>query len=168
MSLQPEQATLLLQTYLGALRNEQPITQNIIAAIPAEKCDYKPDAVSKSALELAWHIVGSEQMFLDGIINGTFDFSSTGKPAEMKTPAQVAGWYAQMFAEKTAPLEKLSGEQLAEILDFAGIFQVPSVAYLEVSLKHSIHHRGQLSMYLRPMGAKVPSIYGPSYDTAHA
>ena len=37
-----------------------------------------------------------------------------------------------------------------------------------IGLKHSIHHRGQLSMYLRPMGAKVPSIYGESYDSAKA
>ena len=37
-----------------------------------------------------------------------------------------------------------------------------------IGLKHSIHHRGQLSMYLRPMGAKVPSIYGESYDSAQA
>jgi len=35
-------------------------------------------------------------------------------------------------------------------------------------MHHSIHHRGQLSMYLRPMGAQVPSIYGESYDTARA
>ena len=167
-SLQPDQASLLLQTYLAALRSEQPVTQRIIEAIPAGKSDYKPDAVSKSALELAWHIVSSEQMFLDGLINGAFDFSSRGKPQEVTTPEQLAAWYTQMFAEKKAPLEKLSGEQLSKILDFGGIFQMPAVSYLEVSLKHSIHHRGQLSMYLRPMGAKVPSIYGPSYDTAQA
>ena len=167
-SLQPEQASLLLQTYLSTLRAEQAVTQRIIEAIPAAKSDYKPDVVSKSALDLAWHVVGSEKMFLDGVLNGAFDFSAMSKPAEITTPEQMSAWYTQMFAEKTAPLEKLSGEHLSQILDFAGMFQLPAVAYLEVSLKHSIHHRGQLSMYLRPMGAKVPSIYGPSYDTAHA
>jgi uncharacterized damage-inducible protein DinB len=167
-TLKPEQASLLLQTYLSALRAEQPVTQRIIEAIPAAKSDYKPDAVSKSALDLAWHVVGSEKMFLDGVLSGTFDFSAMGKPAEITTPEQMSAWYTQMFEEKTAQIENLSPEQLSGILDFGGIFQLPAVAYLEVSLKHSIHHRGQLSMYLRPMGAKVPSIYGPSYDTAHA
>ncbi|MGA3241300.1 MAG: DinB family protein [Bryobacteraceae bacterium] len=38
------------------------------------------------------------------------------------------------------------------------------MAYLNIGLKHTVHHRGQLSSYLRPMGAKVPSIYGPSAD----
>ena len=47
-------------------------------------------------------------------------------------------------------------------------FQLPAVTYLNFVLHHSIHHRGQLSMYLRPMGAKVPSIYGESYDAAEA
>ena len=50
----------------------------------------------------------------------------------------------------------------------ANLFRWPAVAYLQVGLNHSIHHRGQLSMYLRPMGAKVPSIYGESYDSALA
>ena len=42
------------------------------------------------------------------------------------------------------------------------MFQLPAVAYVQFNLFHSIHHRGQLSTYLRPMGAKVPSIYGES------
>jgi uncharacterized damage-inducible protein DinB len=48
------------------------------------------------------------------------------------------------------------------------MFQLPAVTYLNFLLHHSIHHRGQLSMYLRPMGAKVPSIYGESYDATEA
>ena len=167
-TLQPEEATLLLQTYLAALRSEQPVTQRIIEAIPAAKCDYKPDAVSKSALELGWHIVSSEKMFFDAMLCGAFDFSGMGKPAEITTPEQLAQWYSQMFAASAAALEQLSGEQLAQSLNFAGAYNLPTVSYLEFAFKHSVHHRGQLSMYLRPIGAKVPSIYGPSYDTANA
>jgi uncharacterized damage-inducible protein DinB len=44
------------------------------------------------------------------------------------------------------------------------MFDFPGVDYLSLSLRHSVHHRGQLSAYLRPMGAKVPGIYGPSGD----
>ncbi|MDQ6678111.1 MAG: DinB family protein, partial [Acidobacteriota bacterium] len=55
---------------------------------------------------------------------------------------------------------------LLRIVDFRGLFQLPAVMYLSFLLHHSIHHRGQLSMYLRPMGAKVPAIYGESYDSA--
>jgi len=59
-------------------------------------------------------------------------------------------------------LEKMSPDQLVKIIDFRGIRQLPAVAYL----MSGIHHRGQLSTYLRPMGTKVPSIYGMSYDDA--
>jgi len=48
------------------------------------------------------------------------------------------------------------------------MFQLPAVMYAGFILHHSVHHRGQLSMYLRPMGAKVPAIYGESYDSAQA
>jgi Uncharacterized protein conserved in bacteria len=54
------------------------------------------------------------------------------------------------------------------VVDFRGLFKFPAVNFLQVGLNHSIHHRGQLTMYLRPMGAKVPSIYGESYDSARA
>jgi uncharacterized damage-inducible protein DinB len=48
------------------------------------------------------------------------------------------------------------------------MFQLPAVMYLQFVMSHTIHHRGQLSMYLRPMGVKVPAIYGESYDSAKA
>ena len=62
----------------------------------------------------------------------------------------------------------MTPDQLMKSIDFRGMFQYPAVAYLEFAIRHTIHHRGQLSMYLRPMGAKVPSIYGESHDAAEA
>jgi uncharacterized damage-inducible protein DinB len=52
-----------------------------------------------------------------------------------------------------------------QVIDFFGMMQLPGVAYLTLMVKHSAHHRDQLSAYLRPMWAKVPGIYGPSGDT---
>src|SRR5216683_1372008 len=65
-------------------------------------------------------------------------------------------------------LTKLTGEQLVKIVDFRGLIQQPAVLFLQFGLVHTIHHRGQLSTYLRPMGSKVPAIYGESYDSALA
>jgi uncharacterized damage-inducible protein DinB len=56
----------------------------------------------------------------------------------------------------------------ARPIDFRGIVTLPPATVLMIGLEHSIHHRGQLSIYLRPMGAKVPSIYGESDDSALA
>jgi uncharacterized damage-inducible protein DinB len=69
-----------------------------------------------------------------------------------------------MYTSSLAQVESLNGEQLAKSVDFRGMFQLPAVSFIHLAMNHTIHHRGQLSTYLRPMGGKVPSIYGESYD----
>jgi uncharacterized damage-inducible protein DinB len=166
--LTPDQAKFILGMALPTLKMEHQTTKRVIEAIPADKGDYRPDAVSRTALELAWHIVAAEKRFLTAIATGAFDFTPIPRPESITNSAGIADWFDQSFAGAVQQLEKLSGEQLVKTIDFRGMFQLPAVTYLQLSLNHSIHHRGQLSMYLRPMGAKVPAIYGESYDTAQA
>ena len=84
--------------------------------------------------------------------------------------ARPSFWRPSAVSEAgpNAGLKAMSGDQLAKIIDFRGLFQFPAVIFVQVGLSHTVHHRGQLSMYLRPMGAKVPSIYGESYDAREA
>src|SRR5439155_26766335 len=132
------------------------------------KGGYRPDAIVKSANDLAWHIVGAEHRFMDAVVNGAFDFTNSGRPAELQTSADIARWYADTFPRDVARIAALPADALTKLVDFRGIFQLPAVTYLQTAQIHSIHHRGQLSMYLRPMGAKVPAIYGESFDSAQA
>ena len=165
MSLTVDQAAVLLNaSALPALNAEHPVTKRVIAAIPADKADYRPDNVVKSAIDLAWHIVAAENRFLEAVIAGTFDLTPLPRPDAMRTPDEVNQWYSERFAANVERLKHVNGDQLIKPLDFRGLFRFPAVIYLQIGLNHSIHHRGQLSMYLRPMGAKVPSIYGESYD----
>lgn len=167
--MQPDQAQFLLQgVYLPGLKNEHLLTKNVIAAIPADKGHYSPDAISKSALDLAWHIASTEMRFMDAVAAGEFDLSPRPRPDSVKNSADLSLWYAENFDPRFEKLTKLSNEQLLKIVDFRGRFQLPAVMYLGFILHHSVHHRGQLSMYLRPMGAKVPAIYGESHDSAEA
>ena len=167
--LQPDQATFLLQTvFLPAVEREHATTRKVIEAIPLDKGDYRPDQVSKSALELAWHIAASEKRFLNGIVDGGFDFSPMPRPDSVRNSADIARWYEEMYQAVLGRLKKMTPEQLAKVLDFRGMFQMPAVVFFQTTLIHSIHHRGQLSTYLRPMGGKVPAIYGESYDSAEA
>jgi uncharacterized damage-inducible protein DinB len=167
--IQPEQASFLLNSmFLPGLKNEYRITKNVIEAIPLDKGDYRPDGVSKTALELAWHIVATEMRFLDAVPAGEFDLSPRPRPDSVNTSREVSSWYTENFEQRYEKLTKVSNDQLTKIVDFRGVFQLPAVMYLDFVRHHSIHHRGQLSMYLRPMGAKVPSIYGESYDAAQA
>ncbi len=126
-TLTPDQATLILTaTGLPSLNAEHPVTKRVIAALPAEKADYRPDNIVRSAIDLAWHIVASKTRFLEAVASGAFDFSGAARPAAIRTPADVVDWYSERFAKD---------------ID---------------------------RMYLRPMGAKVPSIYGESYDAREA
>jgi uncharacterized damage-inducible protein DinB len=167
-SIQPEQATFLLQITLPLVKNEHRTTRSVIEAIPEAKDDYRPDPYSKTALELAWHIAAAEHRFYGGIVAGEFNFAPIHRDETVQTSADIARWYGESFAKNFEALCKMNGEQLSKVLDFRGTFQMPAVAFLEFSLKHSIHHRGQLSTYLRAMGGKVPAIYGESYDSAEA
>ena len=169
MSLTVEQAEVVLHAVaIPALKAEHPVTTRVIAAIPDDKVDYRPDGIVKSAIDLAWHIVTAENRFLQAIIQGAFDLTPAPLPDAIRTAEAVNNWYSQRWQENLPRLSQVSGEQLIKRIDFRGLFQFPAVVYAQIGLNHTIHHRGQLSMYLRPMGAKVPSIYGESFDAREA
>jgi uncharacterized damage-inducible protein DinB len=165
-----EQAIFLLNgVYLDAIKRESLATKAVIEAVPANNCDYKPDPCSKTATELARHIAAAEKRLLGIVIHGVFDPAGPSPlPESVKTPAELGSWYEKSTAETIGELKQLKPEQLLKIVDFRGMLQQTAVMYLPFALHHSIHHRGQLSAYLRAMGGKVPSIYGDSFDSAAA
>ena len=167
--LTPDQAHLLVHALLlGTLKTESRTTRAVLAAVPDERADYRPDPNAKSALELARHIAVAEIRFLECVACGTFDPAAGAAPEHVRTATDVARWYEEAFAKSFAALAGLSGQELTRSVDFRGMFTRPAYFFLQLCLLHSVHHRGQLSTYLRPMGGKVPAIYGESYDSAAA
>ncbi|HEY3973512.1 MAG TPA: DinB family protein [Candidatus Sulfotelmatobacter sp.] len=148
---------------LDGFKREAECTKKVIAAIPDAKSDYRPDPKARSAKELAWHLANTDVQFLNGIADLQFKMANPeNKP---QTSAEVAAWYDENVKGSIARIETLTAEQLLTPVSFAGgMFNFPSVFYLGFLNNHSIHHRGELATYLRPMGSKVPSIYGGSYD----
>jgi len=169
VDMTPEQGHFLLHNFfLGSLKTESRPTKTILEAVPIDKVNYQPDSCAKTANELLRHIAAADNMFLVTVINGVFNPSAVAITDNVKTSLEVAAWYEQTYAKNFAALTKLTGEQLVKIVDFRGMVQQPAVLFLQFGLLHTIHHRGQLSTYLRPMGSKVPAIYGESYDSAQA
>jgi len=101
--------------------------------------------------------------FLNSIANLKFDMTAA-HPDKPKNIAEVVDFYGRESAARHRRVEALSAEQLLTPIPFAGIFNMPAVLYLGFLNNHSIHHRGELATYLRPMGSKVPSIDGGSFD----
>jgi uncharacterized damage-inducible protein DinB len=164
-TLSADQASFMLHTLgLPALRAEHAMTCAVLSAVPAGRADYRPHADSRSAFDLAWHITSAEIKYLDAIAAGVFPHELTPVPEGVRQPADVLSWYTGRFAAAMSRLEKTTGDELLRVVDFYGLRTFPAIVLLQLILNHTIHHRGQLSTYLRPMGAKVPSLYGPSYD----
>jgi uncharacterized damage-inducible protein DinB len=143
------------------LQGEWMTTYKVIKSVPDGKRDYKPESNSRSAWELATHLAGADIWFLDGILAGKFGNPSDEAPAP--NVEQLAEWYKQAFPDRLEKVLALDGAKLTQTIDFFGM-KMPAVQYLVFTLAHMVHHRGQLSTYLRPMGGKVPSIYGGSFD----
>ena len=134
--------------------------------MPGGALDYRPDGVSKTALDLLRHIALEDEWMLVGIANGAFGpMPDQTDACGLMTPADAVAAYADRIPRAAARIRAMSGEELARTIDFLGVFQQPAVEFLSLMIRHSAHHRGQLSAYLRAMGGKVPAIYGPSADT---
>jgi uncharacterized damage-inducible protein DinB len=141
---------------------EAETTRKVLSRIP-EGSDYKPDPKSRPAREIAWLIVHEQVSLVDGLEKGTFEWADVPAPATMKEV-----------------LDKLDaaniGKRIAAIPESRWEGKVPFVYQGQTVMNETgydnawgflfdiIHHRGQISTYLRPMGAKVPQIYGPSAD----
>ena len=162
----PESAKIAAQFYLGDFEIEMKTTANVIGAVPGANLGYKPDEKSRTALELCRHIVLEDEWLLNGVADGAIPEPPDQSDATgLMTPAQCVEYYNSKLPAAFERVRNLSGDDLATTLDLMGIIVMPAIAFLGMAVRHSVHHRGQLATYLRPMGGAVPSIYGPSADT---
>ena len=167
--MNPQQAKLISEFLLGGLEAEIPATIGVFRAVPADRLEYRPDPVSKSALGLIRHIALEDEWFLNSVADGSFAPPPDDSDAcELMTPDDAVARYKDRIPAAIARVRAMSGEALMQELDLMGAMRMPALQFLSITLRHSVHHRGQLSAYLRAMGGRVPSIYGPSADTMMA
>ena len=134
-------------------------TQKVFERIP-EGSDYRPDDRSRTAQEIAWQILCEEQMIIEALETGRVRWSPPPMPASMR---EIAERYARASDDIVRRWERLPNDQWTGSLDFFGR-ERPASAMAWSFLFDIVHHRGQISTYLRPMGSTVPQIYGPSAD----
>jgi uncharacterized damage-inducible protein DinB len=151
---------------IADFQNEMRTTMSVLAAVPADRLEYRPDPKSKTGLGLVRHIALEDEWLLNCIADGVFTPPPDDSDAcGIMTPADAILRYEQRVPAALDRVRAMSAEQLAKVIDLFGMVQAPGVNFLAMTIKHSVHHRGQLSTYLRAMGGKVPVIYGPSADT---
>jgi uncharacterized damage-inducible protein DinB len=150
--------------FLKHWKKEAAATGKVISRVP-EGSTYKPDPKSRTAREIAWLIVREEAALVEGLERGVFEWTEVPAPEKVK---DVIAQYEREHDVLTKRLQAIPSSRWEEQLPFMwGGQEVMKDAGYEMAwgfLLDQIHHRGQLSTYLRPMGAKVPQIYGPSAD----
>ena len=149
--------------------SEMQTTLRVLNAVPNDGLAYQPDAKSKTGLGLVRHITLEDEWLLNSIADGAFapppdDSDACG----VMNSADAVARYKTKVPAALDRVRAMSGEQLGNVIDLFGMVQAPGVNFLAMTIKHSVHHRGQLSAYLRAMGGNVPGIYGPSADTQAA
>lgn len=148
---------------LASLENEVEITKKVLAAAGAGKKDYRPDPKSRTLWELATHIAAWDVQLAEDIAALKFNMEQTHN-GPWNTGEELVAWYDKSMNAALAEVRAMTPEQLLTPVDFFGMFNFPAFMYLNFVNNHGIHHRGQLSSYLRAAGSKVPSIYGGSAD----
>ena len=145
--------------FTGFWTNESKTTRNVLARIP-EGSNYRPDPKSRTAQEIAWQVVCEERMIIEALETGKAEWAPPPAPETMK---EVVKTYERQAADIARRLEALPAERWNGTLQFFGHTR-PASPMAWSFLFDIVHHRGQITTYLRPMGSTVPQIYGPSAD----
>ena len=164
--MNPQEAKSIAIFLIADFENEMKTTERVLESVPGDRLDYQPDAKAKTGLGLVRHIALEDEWLLNCVADGQLvpppdDSDSCG----IMSPTDAVSRYKEKVPAALNRVRSLSGDQLTKELDLFGMMQAPAVSFLAMAVKHSVHHRGQLSTYLRPMGGAVPGIYGPSADT---
>jgi uncharacterized damage-inducible protein DinB len=150
--------------FLTFWEKEATATRKVIERIP-ENSDYRPDPKARTAREIAWLLVREEIALGDGLAKGAIEWSEIPAPATVK---EILDTYDRHHPEVTRSLQALEpGKWEARVPFLWQGQEVMADTGFNTAwgfLLDQIHHRGQLSTYLRPMGSTVPAIYGPSAD----
>jgi uncharacterized damage-inducible protein DinB len=152
--------------FLDALEREHATTLKVLQAYPASESEMRPHETARTARELAFVFTLNAGM-IDAVLSGPLQFP----PQFPQTPSSWAGVidaFEKTHTKAVRTVRATPEEQLMETVTFpvgkSQMADVPKIRILWMMLMDQVHHRGQLSVYLRNTGSKVPSIYGPSGD----
>ena len=152
--------------FVRCWEDEYPVFVKVLKAVPPDKLDYRPHLTSRSAAEIAWIQVVEKRCWVEMIETGKINWKV---PAPPKALSDIITAYEKAHAELAPRLNRIDDKTWNEK---PTQFVVDGHVYCETAFGHmfwlglfdAIHHRGQLSVYIRAMGGSVPAIYGPSGD----
>jgi hypothetical protein len=155
------------QQLAAALKDERARTARFLDAFPASASEFRPHPTSQAAREVV-HTLCAEAMIGTMVLDGSLDMTKLKFPPPPATWSEVLKAFHSSYDKLFAVLDATPDGDLTQTTTFMTgpkqLGPVPKGDIVRFMLNDHIHHRGQLSVYLRMTGNKVPSIYGPSKD----
>jgi len=150
--------------YLDRRKAEHPVFLKVLKALPADQMSYKPHERSSSAGQIAWTLAWELRACLTAATEGRAEWSTEPPPSH----AEIVSLFDRHSTELTRAVETMTDTAWDAPAKFYYqgklVNEQPVGQFLWMVHFDAVHHRGQLTAYLRPMGGKVPAIYGPSAD----
>jgi uncharacterized damage-inducible protein DinB len=144
---------------------EFPAFVRVLKALPQDRLDYRPDPKARTAAELAWVMAAEEAALLSLLEKGTVEWKEEKAPTTVDEIVTAYERNAEAVTERLEKLDEAGWQKKGKfLLGDEAAWETTIDGFVWGFLFDGVHHRGQLSTYLRPMGGKVPSIYGPSAD----
>jgi uncharacterized damage-inducible protein DinB len=154
---------------LAEFERESALTRKTLDRVPEDRFEWKPHDRSMTLGRLASHLAETPSWCSMMMTSDQLELTPDMKPFAAGSRSELLGKFDQNVAEMKQALEGQTDEKLATawrlISDGKTVLEMPRAALLRsFILNHSVHHRGQLTVYLRLLGVPVPAIYGPSAD----
>ena len=154
------------------LEQEARTTRRLLERVPEASFGWKPHEKSMSLGQLAGHLAQLPMLLVPALTQDEFDFATSGwKPFSPQSTAELAEQHDANIKAAAETLRGAADGKMGETWKLKSgdhvLFQMPRAMVSRfVGLNHIVHHRGQLSVYLRLLDVPLPSIYGPSADEA--
>ena len=146
-------------------KTEYPVFMKVLNALPKERFDYSPHERSPSAAQIVWTLALETKACCDLVDAGRVNWKPDPPPTDPETILSTFRRHSADLDDRMERLDEDSWQNKAQLLVNDQLYREASLGeFLWYIFFDAIHHRGQLSTYIRPMGGQVPSIYGPSGD----
>jgi uncharacterized damage-inducible protein DinB len=160
----------VVQVAVGDYDYELTQTRRVLEAIPNDKLDYKPNDKAWSLLGLAHHVAQLPFLFTAVVDTAELDFATAKQPPASKSVDDLLRLFDATAAGARDAIKRVTPETLTQSWTFKYGDRVifanrnKAATLRSFAISHLIHHRAQLTVYLRELGAKVPGMYGPTSD----
>jgi uncharacterized damage-inducible protein DinB len=159
----------LKDAFIAELKQESALTRKMLERVPFDKADWKPHEKSMALGKLATHVADIPHWISDIIHIDEFDFQQHYKPSKAGSQEELISLFEEKREKAFADLENMSDEDFQKMWvvkqgDKVFFTRPKLIAVRSWAFSHLVHHRGQLSVYLRLLDVPVPGMYGPSAD----